>query len=415
MATTDTSGSTACSYRKKECHQSPLWRILCDHLDTFLSQYERRFLDTHGPLAPWAEETLNRLAQCGDPNFGVALLYCKECKIKIAVPYSCKTRICPSCVNRRAEDLSHQLVERLPAQSYRHVVITFPKKMGLRKRFQQDPTLYRKFGRLLHRTLSTWMVERTRCQRNRREDKARAMPGIIMATQSFGDELKPHAHYHLLVSDGVFFPEGEFYSLSWDETELRERIRQAVLRSLVARKLLREETAEVMLSWPIERSGFSVFVGQSLALPEEAEDIRRILRYILRSSFPLNRLTYDEKTARVDFRTHVGLLTETRVREPLRGHQRALQKLAARGPVPRRALPAHPQTKTASSCLCGLLLQRPRETLREAGKSRVRDGEVGQTKEPLDPMGSPRTQDLASGPRAVSSLQKDDDSRQNHL
>jgi hypothetical protein len=61
-----------------------------------------------------------------------------------------------------------------------------------------------------------------------------------------------------------------------------------------------------MLSWPIERSGFSVFVGQSLALPEEAEDIRRILRYILRSSFPLNRLTYDEKTARVDFRTTKG-------------------------------------------------------------------------------------------------------------
>jgi len=132
------------------------------------------------------------------------------------------------------------------------------------------------------------------------------MPGIIMATQSFGDELKPHAHYHLLVSDGVFFPEGEFYSLSWDETELRERIRQAVTRSLVARKLLREETAQVLLSWPIERSGFSVFVGPSLTLPEEAEDIRRILRYILRSSFPLNRLTYDEKTARVDFRTPKG-------------------------------------------------------------------------------------------------------------
>jgi hypothetical protein len=304
MATTET--STVCRYLKKECHQSPLWRILCDHLDTFLSQYDRYFLDTHGPLAPWAEETLNRLIRCGDPNFGVSLLYCKECKIKFAVPFSCKTRICPSCVNRRAEDLSHQLVERLPPQSYRHVVITFPKKMGLRKRFQQDPTLYRKFGRLLHHTLSDWMIQRTRCQRNRREEKARAMPGIIMATQSFGDELKPHAHYHLLVSDGVFFPEGEFYSLSWDETELRERIRQAVTRSLVARKLLREETAQILLSWPIERSGFSVFVGPSLTLPDEAEDVRRILRYILRSSFPLNRLNYDEKTARVDFRTTKG-------------------------------------------------------------------------------------------------------------
>jgi hypothetical protein len=53
-----------------------------------------------------------------------------------------------------------------------------------------------------------------------------------------------------------------------------------VLRSLVARQCLSKEAAATMMSWPIERSGFSVFVGDPLTLPEEKSDIKRVLRYI---------------------------------------------------------------------------------------------------------------------------------------
>jgi hypothetical protein len=164
-------------------------------------------------------------------------------------------------------------------------------------------------GRLIHRTLTRWMAQQARCHRNRREEKERALPGIIMATQSFGDELRAHPHFHLLVSDGVFFPNGDrdFYAMGpWEQPQLLERIRLAVCRSLVARKLLQKETADTLLSWPLDQSGFSVFIGPSMSLPEESEDIRRVLRYILRSSFPLNRLNYNETTAAVSFRTTKG-------------------------------------------------------------------------------------------------------------
>ena len=36
---------------------------------------------------------------------------CKECAVNLAVPFSCKTRICPTCMSRRAEDLSEGLGE----------------------------------------------------------------------------------------------------------------------------------------------------------------------------------------------------------------------------------------------------------------------------------------------------------------
>ena len=74
-----------------------------------------------------------------------------------------------------------------------------------------------------------------------------------------------------------------------------------MLQSLVARQCLSEESAAIMKSWPIERSGFSVFVGDPLTLPENQVDVKRVLRYILRAALPLKRLTYVERTGQVHY------------------------------------------------------------------------------------------------------------------
>jgi hypothetical protein len=55
-------------------------------------------------------------------------------------------------------------------------------------------------------------------------------------------------------------------------------VRNSVLQSLVARQCLSPEASTILKSWPIERSGFSVFVGDPLTLPEEQSDIKRVLR-----------------------------------------------------------------------------------------------------------------------------------------
>lgn len=117
-------------YQQREFHQSPLWRILVDHAEPFLQTYDSRFAYSHGPLPGEAEKVIDRLVRCGDPRYGLSLLHCPDCRLHLAVPYSCKTRVCPSCVNRRAEVLAHSLAEKLPEVDYRHLVITLPKKMG---------------------------------------------------------------------------------------------------------------------------------------------------------------------------------------------------------------------------------------------------------------------------------------------
>lgn len=148
-----------CRYRPREVFRSALWRILADHLDRFLREYESRFEAELGPLPPESEKVLSRLACCGDPNEGVTLLRCDACQVTLAVPYSCKTRICPSCANRRAEDVAEKLSDLLPVVPYRHLVFTLPKKMGIRARFRQDRGLFRSTARLVTRLLTRWMRE----------------------------------------------------------------------------------------------------------------------------------------------------------------------------------------------------------------------------------------------------------------
>ena len=88
----------------------------------------------------------------------------------MGVPLSCKTRICPSCAKRRAEETAANLVERLPEVSHRHVVVTIPRKAGLRLRVLQDPKLFRKIAQIIVRVLRRQMVRQTSMNRHRKSE-----------------------------------------------------------------------------------------------------------------------------------------------------------------------------------------------------------------------------------------------------
>lgn len=104
-----------CRYRQRDAFLSPLWRILVDHLETFVATYDSRFVDAYGPLKPYAEKAFGSLLLCGDPNLGVTRFSCCTCNIELAVPFSCKTRICPSCAKRRAEEVQCSDIASGPA------------------------------------------------------------------------------------------------------------------------------------------------------------------------------------------------------------------------------------------------------------------------------------------------------------
>lgn len=60
-----------------------------------------------------------------------------------------------------------------------------------------------------------------------------------------------------------------------------------------------------MRSWPVDRSGFQVHVGERIE-PEQREGLGQILRYQVRPPVDLVRLTYDEASGVVRYRTRKG-------------------------------------------------------------------------------------------------------------
>jgi hypothetical protein len=178
--------------------------------------------------------------------------------------------------------------------------------MGIRHRIRENPALLRRLTRLAVGVLSRALQVQVRGHRRRRDELQKARPGFVVAWQTFGDSLNFHPHLHVLATDGVFLEDGQFYGyLDWDARELTARLRDSVLASFTRLGLLEEDTARTMLAWPVERSGFHVHVEN--AIPEEArEQLRTVVRYLTRAPVSLERLSYDEATGEVAYRTRKG-------------------------------------------------------------------------------------------------------------
>ncbi len=118
-------------------------------------------------------------------------------KVRNRLRYSCR-------LLRRAQI---GLVITILLSHLRETVVVI-RAFGFRYLFLDEPLdtrLHRQIGRLVHRVLTRWMARQVGCHRNRREERDQARPGIIMAVQSFGSGLRPHVHFHILVTDGVYF------------------------------------------------------------------------------------------------------------------------------------------------------------------------------------------------------------------
>ena len=90
--------------------------------------------------------------------------------------------------------------------------------------------------------------------------------------------------------------DGNYYPLGfWDQPA---QLRHSILKSLVARKCLQRETADTMESWPLDRSGFSAFVGEAINQPADRPRLERVLRYIFAPHCPSSTSPTEKPRAR---------------------------------------------------------------------------------------------------------------------
>ena len=61
---------------------------------------------------------------CRDPNAGYARYVCPGCQYEHCVPFSCKTRFCPSCGKVRVDNWVNDIVRDLLEVPHLHITLT---------------------------------------------------------------------------------------------------------------------------------------------------------------------------------------------------------------------------------------------------------------------------------------------------
>jgi hypothetical protein len=121
-----------------------------------------------------------------------------------------------------------------------------------------------------------------------------ARPGMVVAIQTFSDNLKWNPHLHCVVSRGVWLADGQWIPVPYVSTHAAEILfREKVFRLLQQHELVSDERIQLLRSW--RRSGFSVDNDVYL-YPSDGQALETLCRYIVRCPVSLQRLHYDNKT-----------------------------------------------------------------------------------------------------------------------
>jgi len=228
-------------YKPRRVRESPLFRLVEQHLEELLRVWPARFARQHGPLRPVVERVLRGFMRCGLVEHGFARLWCPTCRTSVLCPFSCRGRsFCPSCEKKRqllwAEWLQKEVLAPVP---HRHVVLTMPRL--LRGIFRRRRALLLDLSQCAAEAVAEYV---------RRQVGADTRPGIVVSIATSSDLVQWHPHGHLLLTDGGFSDDGAFHPLpAWDGEALMKLFRERLLARLIERHAISEDLARKLLAW----------------------------------------------------------------------------------------------------------------------------------------------------------------------
>ncbi|KAA3593402.1 MAG: transposase [Candidatus Scalindua sp. AMX11] len=281
-------------YHPRNPQDSPLWKMLDDHYDSFEQGYDERFEKPFGFFRSIISEVVHDYLSCGDLKNGFARIRCNDCSEEYLLAFSCKSRwFCPSCHAKKViqfgESLRDNILYPIPHRQY---VFTIP--IMLRLFFKYDRKLLSKLCWCAYDSLLVFFRNAVGLENGR--------PGAIMTIHTFGNYAeKFHPHIHAIVSDGLFRETGTFYVMpDVDLKPLEDIFRASVFKMLRDEGKIDDDIINKLMSW--RHSGFSVHNGSRIARDDE-EGKEAISQYIIRNTFSLEKLTYNEKTNTVIYQS----------------------------------------------------------------------------------------------------------------
>ena len=253
-------------YQRHEPERSVLYRVVADHLETFLAEAR----DRHDKGLPrYIEKELREFLDCGILSRGYVLGVCSSCGRQLFVPLSCKKRACPSCNARRmyngAAHLADHVIPDVPVRQY---VLSVPFELRLLLAQRADA-----FTALTH--IFIHQVFRWQRERAREAGLKRVQCGAVAAHHRGGSSMNLNPHVHAVLPDGVFRREkepdrAEFHRLPAphgnDLVDIAFNIHQLFLRWLERHHLLRTRRDDDVSNEAAERSALEACAQGALGL-----------------------------------------------------------------------------------------------------------------------------------------------------
>ncbi|MFT5469568.1 MAG: hypothetical protein ACI8UO_004689 [Verrucomicrobiales bacterium] len=191
--------------------------------------------------------------------------------------------------NKPATGFAHDVCFNLP---HRQFVFTMPKPLR---------GIFRKRRHLL----TLLFQEAIACLRDwfrARLDLPEGELAAIAGVQTFDDYLVFHPHLHVLAAAGLVDAVGAFHEMPVESVQpLEELFRHRFLAALRREKLISEKKLRQLLSWT--HSGFNLDAGKAALEPYDIHARQRLAEYLLRAPFSLEKITWNQTTHRVIYRS----------------------------------------------------------------------------------------------------------------
>ena len=106
-----------------------------------LTQNWEQFKVLNLNISQYKIDEVEKMLHCRDPKYGFLTYKCSACDTAKTIPLACKSRICPQCGKKYADQWADELANRLFAVPHRHMVFTMPEE--LRVKFEADQSLFK--------------------------------------------------------------------------------------------------------------------------------------------------------------------------------------------------------------------------------------------------------------------------------
>ena len=143
-------------------------------------------------IRPIVFEEVNKIINCGNPDFGYALYVCNDCGKFLKVPFRCKSRFCNTCGVKYAQDRALSMAKKSIRCQHRHIVFTMSDKLWFY--FQKYRFLLNGLFEAASQAILSWFYELNKSQN--------FTPGIMCTLHTFGRDLKWNPHIHMLCTEG---------------------------------------------------------------------------------------------------------------------------------------------------------------------------------------------------------------------